>query len=55
MRMVFMPKKRNLNKELKSVRQKVEAKGLTEKDVEIEIIAHRSKKYKKDHIGKGLF
>ncbi len=39
-----MPEKRNINKELESLRQKVQARGITEEDVENEIKAHRAGK-----------
>ena len=39
---------RNINKELESLRQKAEARGITEEDVENEIKAHRAGKIKQN-------
>lgn len=41
-----MPEKRNIKNKLMSLRQKAEARGLTEEDVEKEIKTHRDGKYK---------
>ncbi len=43
-----MPEKKNVNKELASLRQKAEARGITEADVENEIKAHRAGKIKQN-------
>lgn len=41
-----MPEKRNIKKELESLRLKAQARGITEEDVEKEIKAHRAGKKK---------
>lgn len=41
-----MPEKRNIKKELESLRLKAQARGITEEDVENEIKAHRAGKKK---------
>ncbi len=43
-----MPEKKNINKELASLRQKAEARGITEEDVENEIKAYRAGKIKQN-------
>lgn len=43
-----MPEKKSINKELVSLRQKAEARGITEEDVENEIKAHRAGKIKQN-------
>ena len=43
-----MLKKRDINNELESLRQKAQARGITEEDVENEIKAHRTGKIKQN-------
>jgi len=43
-----MPEKRNIKKELDSLRQKAQDRGITEEDVENEIKAHRAGKIKQN-------
>jgi hypothetical protein len=45
-----MPEKRNIKKELESLRLKAQARGITEEDIENEIKANRAEKKKTEMV-----